>query len=57
MEAIINSVDDALVSALQYKLLKTAGYITDRRDVSFFASGSDEYILVGGTRVVRINLK
>ena len=57
MEAVINSVDDELALTLQYKLQQAAGYITDRRDVSFFASGSDVYTPVGGTRVVRVNLK
>ena len=56
MEAFVNSVDDALVLRVQYQLLESAGYITDRRDVSCFASGSDVYTPVGGTRVLRVNV-
>ena len=56
MDSVVNSIDDQLVEGLSYKLDKTASYITDRRDVSFFASGSDVYTPVGGTRVIRINL-
>ena len=56
MDSVVNSVDDQLVEGLSYKLGKSASYITDRRDVSFFASGSDVYTPVGGTRVIRINM-
>ena len=56
MEWLINSVTDDLVLPLQYQLPKTARYIVDCRDVSFFASGSDVYIPVGGDRVSRVNL-
>ena len=56
MEAVINPVDDELVSSLQYKQPKTVMYNPERRDVSIGASGSDAYTQVGGTRVVRTNL-
>ena len=52
----IKYVDGQLILPLQYQLLKTASDITDRRDVSVFASGSGVYTPVGGTRVIRINL-
>ncbi len=56
MDSIVNSVDDRLVDGLSYKLGNSSSYITDRREVSFFASGSDVYTPVGGTRVIRVNL-
>ncbi len=56
MDSIINSVDDQLVDGLSYKLGNSSSYITDRREVSFYASGSDVYSPSSGARVVRINL-
>ena len=56
MEGSVISIDDELVPPLLHNLPKTASYIVDRRDVSFFASGSGVYTPEGGARVIRVNL-
>ena len=35
------SIDDALIGGLSYKLKAGASYITNRRSVSFFRSGRE----------------
>ena len=43
MEHHVQSVDDALVGGLSYKLKAGASYVSDRRLVTFFASGGNQY--------------
>ena len=43
MEHHAQSVDDALIGGLSYKLKAGASYVTNRRSVSFFASGGNQY--------------
>ena len=43
MEHHAQSVDDALVGGLSYKLKAGASYITNRRSVSYVAQGGNQY--------------
>ena len=56
MEAVANSVDDALIDSLSFKLSNSASYITDRRSVTFWPSGSNIYKTSSGTKVIRFVL-
>ena len=50
METHIQATEDALIDTLSFKLPSTANFITDRRSVSFFPAGSNDY----GPRGVKI---
>ena len=56
MESIANSVEDYLVDSLSFKLKPGSSYITDRRKVTYFASGSNVYKPLQGTKVVRFQI-
>ena len=56
MEAVANSVDDALIDALSFKLSNSASYITDRKSVTFWPTGSNIYKTNSGTKVIRFVL-
>ena len=56
MEAVANSVDDALIDSLSFKLSNSASYITDRKSVTFWPSGSNIYKTNSGTKVIRFHL-
>ena len=43
MEHHAQSVDDALIGGLSYKLKPGANYVTDRQNCSFSASGGNQY--------------
>ena len=43
MEHHAQSIDDALIGGLSYKLKPGASYVTNRRSVSYFASGGNSY--------------
>ena len=47
MEHHVQSVDDALIGSLSYKKKAGASYVSDRRSVTFFASGGNQYSLSG----------
>ena len=47
VEAIANGVEDLLVDGLSFKLPSSATYVTDRKSVTFYTSGSNEYSSVG----------
>ena len=55
MEHHAQSVDDALIGGLSYKLKAGASYVTYCRSVSYFASGSNSYS-PNGVKVVKFNL-
>ena len=55
MEHHANSVDDALIDGLSYKLKAGASYVTNRRSVSYFSSGGNQYS-PNGVRVIKFNL-
>ena len=50
------SPEDILVDNLSFKLNKGASYITDRRSVSFWPSGSNIYKPSSGNRVLKFTL-
>ena len=55
MEHHAQSVDDALIGGLSYKLKAGASYVNNRRSVSFFASGGNQYS-PNGVKVCRFNI-
>ena len=55
MENHVQSVDDALIGGLSYKLKSGASYVTNRRSVSYFASGGNQYSS-SGVRVIKFNI-
>ena len=56
MENFASSAEDMLIDGLSFKLSPGSSYITDRKNVSFFPSGSNVYTTAGGTKVLRILL-
>ena len=55
MEAHAQSVEDNLIDSLSFKLRAGASYVTDRRSVSFFPHGGNQYTS-HGVRVIKIGL-
>ena len=54
MEHHAQSVDDAPIGGLSYKLSPGASYVTHRRSVSYFASGGNTYS-PNGVKVMNFN--
>ena len=54
MEVYSSSVEDQLIDGLSFKLSPGASYITERKSVSYFPSGSNVYTTTSGTKVSRI---
>jgi hypothetical protein len=55
MEHHAQSLDDALISGLSYKLKPGASYVTNRRSVTYFAQGGNQYS-TSGVKVMKFNL-
>ena len=55
MEHHVQSVDDALIGGLSYKLKAGASYVVDKRSVTFFASGGNQYSSPG-VKVCKFNI-
>ena len=55
MEHHAQLIDDALIGGLSYKLKPGASYVTNRRSVSYFASGGNTYS-PNGVKVMKFNL-
>ena len=55
MEHHAQSVDDALIGGLSYKLKAGASYVVDKRSVTFFASGGNQYSSPG-VKVCKFNI-
>ena len=55
MEHHAQSVDDALIGGLSYRLKPGASYVTNRRSVSYFASGGNTYS-PNGANVMKFNI-
>ena len=55
MEHHAQSIDDALIGGLSYKLKAGASYVTNRRSVSYFAQGGNQYS-PSGIKVMKFNL-
>ena len=56
VEAHAQSTEDFLIEGLSYKLNPGASYVSNRRSVSFFPSGSDTYSPASGVRVIKIKM-
>ena len=56
VEAHANSVVDYLIEGLSFKLGAGSSYVTNRRSVSFFPSGSDSYSPSSGVKVIKLKL-
>jgi len=57
MEAIANSVDQVLLDDFNYSKFKPgANYVTDRRSVTFWPSGSNVYKPREGTKLIKIQI-
>ena len=52
VDSMANSAEDYLIESFQLKIPPGASYVTDRRTVSYFTAGSNNYTSNG----VRINL-
>ena len=55
MEATAHSAEDYVIDALSFKLKPGASYITNRRSVSFFPYGGNQYS-VTGVKVIKLVL-
>jgi len=56
VEAIANSSEDYLIQGLDFKLNPSASYIIDRKSVTFFTSGAQQYVSGMGARCVQIKI-
>ena len=56
MEAYTQSSEDQLIDGLPFKLGNSASYITDRKSVTFWPSGSNIYKTSSGTKVIKFQL-
>ena len=56
MEAVAASSEDQLIDGLSFKLGNSASYITDRKSVTFWPSGSNIYKTSSGTKVIKFQL-
>ena len=56
VEAHAQSTEDFLIEGLSYKLNPGASYVSNRRSVSFFPSGSDTYSPASGVKVIKIKM-
>ena len=53
VEGIVNGVEDYLIDGLSFKLPPGATYVTDRKSVTYYASGSNDYS-TSGTKLVKL---
>jgi hypothetical protein len=56
VDAMAASAEDYLIDSVSFKLPSTASYVIDRRSVSYWTAGSNEYASGTGSKVARINL-
>jgi len=56
LEVISAGIEDSLLEALQFKLRPGASYVTNRRSVTYTASGSDKYGPNSGTRLIKLQI-
>ena len=54
METVSNSIEDALITGLSYKLDSTASYITERKSCTYYAMGGNSYSSNSGTKVIKL---
>ena len=53
MDTIVSEANDAMINQLNFGLPETSQYITDRRFVNYFPSGSNVYAPNAGNKNVR----
>ena len=56
VEAIANGIEDKLIDGLSFKMQPGAGYVVDRRSVTYHPQGSNIYKVGAGTKLIRILL-
>ena len=56
LESHAQSVEDVLVDSLSFKLKPGASYATERKSVSYFASGGNQYSAPTGVKVIKITV-
>ena len=55
MESILAGQQDTILNSLEFNLPISVNYITDRKSVSFYPSGSNEYS-PEGVKVLKFNI-
>ena len=55
MESHAQSVDDHLIDSLSFKLKPGASYVTDRRSVTYFPQGGNQYSPTG-VKVIKVSI-
>ena len=53
VESAANGIDDVLIENLSFKLKPGASYVQERKSVTFYASGSNEYS-PAGTQLIKL---
>ena len=53
MDNIVGEANDTMINSLNFGLPETAQYITDRRHVNYFPSGSNVYNPNAGNKNIR----
>ena len=56
VESMANSVEDYLIDGRSFKLSPGASYVTNRRNVTWYTSGSQIHISGQGARVIRLQM-
>ena len=56
MESITEAAEDMMIEELSFSLPATAKYVTERKFVTYYATGSNAYSSSQGTRVVKFLL-
>ena len=56
MEHIVSESNDEMINAFDFGLPSTSQYITSRRCVNFFPSGSNVYNANSGNKNIRFNI-
>ena len=44
VDSMVSSIEDYLIEGLSFKLNPGASYVTDRRSVSYYVAGSNDYL-------------
>ena len=56
MESYAQSTQDYLIDGLSYKMPNGASYVSNRRSISFYSSGSDTYSPSSGVKVIKLKM-
>ena len=55
MESHVNATEDFLIDGLSFKMGPSASYVTQRRSVTFYPQGGNQYSPTG-VKVIKISL-